>query len=144
MKLNRICSFWKHAVRLLRALASSSSCDCPATLRTELLLQHRIGGGRDFWIDFTKSDCSKWDISKTKITESNETITTQLQETVKLLEKTSIRQPNHRQLNPIRSALKSSTSSTTTQVMGYVMLSSYPDFIETYVVQKNAVDHVNT
>ncbi|CAJ0555332.1 Ff.00g053970.m01.CDS01 [Fusarium sp. VM40] len=129
-----ICNFWKYAVRLLRALASSSSCNCRPTHSAELLLQHRTGDGTEFWIDFVTSDYSKWEIFKTKITESNEIITTQLQDTAKFLEKTSVRQPNHRQLNPMRSALKSSTLSTTTQVTRYVILRSYPDFVKTYIV----------
>ncbi|KAJ4250166.1 hypothetical protein NW762_011980 [Fusarium torreyae] len=129
-----ICSFWKHAVRLFKVLASSSSCGCQATHSADLLLQHRLGKRTDFRIDFMNIECSKWETFKTKITDTNEEIDTQLQEAVKSLERTPLRQPNHRHSTSMRSAMKSSTSSTTTQLMEYVILRSCPDFLKAYVV----------
>ncbi|KAL5610681.1 hypothetical protein FOBRF1_006798 [Fusarium oxysporum] len=112
-----ICDFWKNAVSLSSALQSSSTCDCGAAHSAELLLRHRKSDGADFRIDFIKSECFKWETCKTLITEGNEAITTKLQQTVRLLERTSERDPERKRLNPFASALESSASSTTTQLV---------------------------
>jgi len=118
--INEICSFWKHAVGLYKALALSSICNCQATHGADLLLQHRTGSGIEFHIDFIKSKHTEWEVFKTRITDQNEEVAKELQKAFKLLESPSLREPQHRQLFPMRSAMKSSSSSTVPQQMGYV------------------------
>ncbi|KAF9776183.1 hypothetical protein IL306_005657 [Fusarium sp. DS 682] len=111
-----VCNFWKQAAKLFKALISACYCKCQATHGAELMLQDRATQKNEFHITFTTCDLSQWEICKTRITERDETVTAELKKTVQILEAVSIQQPNHRQLTPTKSSLRSTGTSTCLQV----------------------------
>ncbi|KAM6529142.1 hypothetical protein FALCPG4_007291 [Fusarium falciforme] len=112
-----VCNVWKQAAKLFRALTSAWDCRCRASHGAELMLQGRTAQKDEFHVTFTTYDSSQWEICKTRITERDETVTTELKKTVQILEAVSIQQPNHRQLTPTRSSLRSIGTSTPLQVV---------------------------
>jgi hypothetical protein len=111
-----VCNFWKQAAKLFRALTSVCHCKCQATHGAELMLQDRTTQKDEFHVTFTTCDSSQWEICKTRITEKDEIVTAELKTTFQLLEAVSIQQPNHRQLTPTRSSLRSTGTSTCLQM----------------------------
>jgi hypothetical protein len=111
-----VCNFWKQAAKLFRALTSACYCKCQPTHGVELMLQDRITQKNEFHITFTTYNLFIWEIYKTRITERDETVTAELKKTVQILEGVSIQQPNHRQLTPAKSSLRSTGTSTYLQV----------------------------
>ncbi|KAJ3537898.1 hypothetical protein NM208_g6132 [Fusarium decemcellulare] len=114
-----ICSFWKQATKLFRALASAWNCRCETTHGAELMLQHRTSRHAEFYITFTRFDCdsSEWSICRTRISESDTVPAAQLHQTDQIQEATSFQPPDHRKLLPRRSAMKSSTASNCVQLL---------------------------
>ncbi|KAM5360716.1 hypothetical protein ACJA88_014727 [Fusarium oxysporum] len=111
-----VCNYWKQAAKLFRALTSACYCRCQPMHGVELMLQDRITEKSEFHITFTTYKLSLWEIYKTKITERDETVTAELKKAVQILEGVSIQQPNHRQLTPTKSSLRSKGTSTYLQV----------------------------
>ncbi|KAH7020417.1 hypothetical protein EDB80DRAFT_702936 [Ilyonectria destructans] len=112
-----LCTFWKQATTLFRALTSAWNCHCQASHGAELMLQHRTTQQAEFHVTFITFNSSEWDICSTRISENEETVAEQLHETVQILERPPFPQPNHRNLAPARPALKSASTSTTVQVV---------------------------
>lgn len=103
-----ICGFWKQAMKLFMALASAWNCRC-AMHGAELMLQHRTTREAEFHVTFIRYEEAGLELCRTRISEGDEKIAAQLRKTVQILETTSFRQPDHRNLMPARSAMKSST-----------------------------------
>ncbi|KAH7133792.1 hypothetical protein EDB81DRAFT_904068 [Dactylonectria macrodidyma] len=112
-----LCTFWKQATKLFSALSSVWNCRCQASHGAELTLQHRTTQKAEFHVTFITSDSSRWDICSTRISDGDEIVAAQLQETIQILERVPFVQANHRNLVPAKSALKSTSTSTCVQIV---------------------------
>jgi hypothetical protein len=105
-----LCNFWTEASRLFGALASAWNCSCKAQHRTNLLLQHRTSKESEFSILFATLGSSKpsaWELQQTRISEANTTITDAPTSITPPAAGALIRQPAHRQREPLKPALRS-------------------------------------
>ena len=117
-----MCSFWKLSARLFRVLASAWSCGCQEQHSAQLLLQHQTMNKAEFRVVFSTPVASKWQIHKTRITQQMDDGQTtasagaRVSSTAASTAMLPIRLPNHRQLQPAKSSMRSRGQATCTEL----------------------------
>jgi hypothetical protein len=110
-----ICSFWKRADSVFRALAKVASCThCQGPHSTSLLLQHRKEGDSDLDIMFAKASQpqpAKWNVSQARISEKRKGAKPSTSSGQAAAgQGRGSHQPGHRGVMPMKSAMKSQMS----------------------------------
>ncbi|KAI0895314.1 hypothetical protein F4806DRAFT_503245 [Annulohypoxylon nitens] len=102
-----LCSIWKHASALFKALSTSWACCCQGRHLAELLLQHRDTDKNEFNMLFAKHLASCWQIQRALITADDDPHSTKLPiNSYGDITVATHRPPDHRTRAPLRSALK--------------------------------------
>jgi hypothetical protein len=113
-----LCSLWKLSARLFRALASTWGCGCQEQHSARLLLQHQTVNKAEFRLVFTTPVASHWQIHKTRITQQMDdglTAASAGTRTPSAAASPAI-PPNHRQVQPAKSSMRSKNQATCTEV----------------------------
>ena len=116
-----VCSFWVHAARLFRAMASAWNCACREQHCARLLLEHRMSKTSEFNVLFATPMPECWDVHRTRITEGDEETEKGSRAAVARLESLPIRQPSHRQDYPLKSAMRSRNQASCVELLGWVL-----------------------
>ncbi|CRK40823.1 hypothetical protein BN1723_004935 [Verticillium longisporum] len=103
---NVICQFWMKAARVLYLLADAWNCHCSQQHCANLQLQHRTGKKSEFNFWFEATELSQWATRKARISEDAEQ-STALDRAAEDLESLVMSEPNHRQGQPAKSAMRS-------------------------------------
>lgn len=117
-----ICSFFIRANNLFSAIKSAWNCCCQRQLYVHLLLQDRTKMSYDFKVTFAKSLSSAWDIRQMRIVQED---IIQIPEHAEIYNASNqvsqgTRVPAHRDMKPLKSALRQSSQSTTTNPRRWV------------------------
>ena len=112
-----ICSFWTHAAKLFKALASAWNCACREQHCARLLLKHRTAKSPEFDVLFATPRSEGWEVHRTRITEGGEETEKASKVVVSQLESLPIRQPAHRQERTVKSAMRSKNQTTCVELL---------------------------
>ncbi|KAK7420552.1 hypothetical protein QQX98_002751 [Neonectria punicea] len=112
-----ICGFFVHVNKLFRALTSAWNCYCQQQHCVRLLLQHRTDKKSEFEVVFAKSLPSSWEVRRTRIVEGDGVeAVNQLKKPAGSNQTSTIRIPAHREKQPMKSALRTRTQASVTDV----------------------------
>ncbi|MBE3048671.1 hypothetical protein IMZ48_40470 [Candidatus Bathyarchaeota archaeon] len=112
-----LCSFWVHAARLFKALASAWNCACREQHCARLLLQHRTTKASEFEVLFATPVSERWEVHKTRIMEGGEETELASREVLTRLDKLPVHQPGHRKEHPLKSAMRSKNQATYVELL---------------------------
>lgn len=103
---NAVCQFWMKAARVFHLLADAWNCYCSQQHCANLQLQHRTGKNSEFNFWFEATELSQWATRKAIMSEDAEQ-STALDRAAEDLESLVMSEPNHRQDQPAKSAMRS-------------------------------------